>query len=525
MPRHAPLLSLLLLSTCGPVLGADAAPMEHHDLASLWFLADHVVKAETISHQSRHEEWNTTTTYRLTHVYGGDLRAGDEVEVYDDAYRTTFQASWDLSDPEHPVERMPPRKDPEEILFLTPAPPRLIREGLMDGEGLFQKVPSGQRLLAGGRVYRFEQWSNPGAYAPVVQGPDPEDVFGLVEGWQVALTLPEFEGELEEARARAEAAEAALATEDPEERVAELLALLPPPATFPARERHPSTGFAADGLSVHLQQAIAAEGDLDAMLDAFGRDLVPSMRGYDGRAFLDPDLAAGGAALLGAAGDTGRHRHHRYAALRLLAGNRYAIRDDPDGARDRIAGLLEDPDPWIRATAVLALGRLGGDDGVRSIVVEELVSHASSERHPEVLIAAGRQLRTLDAKISRLDPLLREGRELVAAVRPGPRPCASGRELVLGHGYLIQHHDWSPAVTLIGRAVSESGGEREAESVEVLAASHGQDGGHGLARYTFDPPLEPGDWRVYVRVRVSPHEIERPVLVVSSPPIPVVVPR
>lgn len=145
MRIHTPVI-LLLWAVCCPVVPAQAAPMEHHDLASLWFLADHVIRAQPVSQQHRHEEWNTTTTYRVTHVYGGSLAIDDDLEVYDDAYRTVFQASWDYSDPEHPVERMPLRKDPEEVLFLVPAPPRLIREGLLDGDGLYQKVPSGQRL-------------------------------------------------------------------------------------------------------------------------------------------------------------------------------------------------------------------------------------------------------------------------------------------------------------------------------------------------------------------------------------------
>lgn len=523
MRIHAPLI-LLLGAVCCPAVTAKAAPMEHHDLASLWFLADHVIRAEPVSLQHRHEEWNTTTTYRVTHIYGGSLAIGDQIEVYDDAYRTVFQASWDYSDPEHPVERMPLRKDPVEVLFLVPAPPRLIREGLLDGDGLYQKVPSGQRLLAGGRVYRFEQQSNPGAYAPVPQGPDPEDVFGRADRWGVALTLAEFDAELGEARARAEAAVAALAREDRTERTAAILELLPAAATFPARVRFPITGFAGDALSRHLQQAVSAEGDLDALVEAFGRDLVPSMYAYDGRRFLDPDPAAGGAALLEVACDGERPRHHRYAALRLLAENRQAIREDPEAARDRIAGLLDDRDPWIRATAVLALGRLGHGEGQRAIVVDQLTSHVPKERHPEVLLAAGHQLRSLDAKISRLDPLLREGRELISVLRPGPQDCDSGGELVLGHGYLIQHHDWSPSVTLTARAVAADGGERESTAVQVLAASHGQDGGHGLARYTFDPPLAPGRWTVSLLTQIHPTEIDRPILEVASSTLTVVVP-
>ncbi len=43
------------------------------------------------------------------------------------------------------------------------------------------------------------------------------------------------------------------------------------------------------------------------------------------------------------------------------------------------------------------------------------------------------------------------------------------------------------------------------------------------AAYTFDPPLESGGWRITLRARVTPTEIDRPVLEVDSPPLAVVV--
>ena len=506
------------------VTPAGSAPMEHHDLASLWFMADHVIRAEVVAQQARHEPWNTTTTYRVTHVYGGALVVGDEVEVYDDAYRTEIPPSWDWIEPDHPVERMPPPADPEQVLFLAAAPPRLIREGLLDGEGLFQKVPSGQRLLAGGRVYRVEQQSNPGAYAPVPQWVDPDDVFGLVPGWEMEpLTLTAFERELAEAQQRAEAAAAALAIPVTEERIAALLQLLPPPATFPPPSRFPAGGFAADGLSRHLQDAIASTGDLDALVEAFGRDVLPTMRGFDARGFLDPDPAAGVAALLAVATDRHRPRHHRHAALRLLAENRHALRDRGGEAVDLLGGLLDDPDPWVRQTAVQTLARYAHGDH-REAVVGRLVDHATAERNPEVLIAAGRQLAALDAKIARLDPLLGDGKELVLAVRPAAGRAPAAGEVLLGHGYLIQHHDWSPAVTLRALAVDGEGKRLESASTHLLAASHGQDGGHGVAAYTFEPPLEPGGWQFSLIARVTPTEIDRPVLEVSSSPLAMLVP-
>ncbi len=511
----------LLLTWSVPAL---AAPMQHHDLASLWFLADHVIVATEVSSQHRIEEWNTTTTYRADRILKGDLAAGAEVEVYDDAYSGELAPLYDWSDPAAPVQLPVPELEPQVYLFIEPSAPRLISEGVTDGEGLYQKVPSGIRVLAGGGVYRVEQWSNPGAYRPVPQGPDPEEFLGLLLPSEVHPLSPEaFEVELREAAHRAQKCAMALAIEDPAERNATLLQLLPPARTFPNPVTVPGGGFATDALSIQLQRAIGETGDLDAYLEAMGRDVVSSMWGFDGRGFLDPAREVRGLWLLEAAEDRTRPSHQRDAALRIIADNAFALSEMEGEGIDRLGALLSEPNPWVRVAAVRALGSRGQGDHATT-VVDRLIEGARGERSPEVLMAYGAQLRTLDAKVDRLDPILASDRSLVLAIRPGPRPARGGAALTFGYAFLVQHHEWSPTVTLSATAVTDAGAVRTSEDGRFVSASGGQDLGHGLVHVPFEPPLEPGTWLVSLKAELEPYEIARPALATTSPMLEVEIP-
>ena len=503
---------------------ALAAPMQHHDLASLWFLADHVIVATEVSTQHRIEAWNTTTTYRVDRTLKGDLAPGEEVEVYDDAYSSEIAPAYDWSDPTAPVQLPAPELEPQVYLFLEPSGRRLIAEGVTDGEGLFQKVPSGIRVLAGGGVYRVEQWSNPGAYRPVPQGPDPEEFGGMLLPNEVHPLPPEaFELELREAAHRAEKCAMVLAIEDPVERNTTLLQLLPPARSFPGPVRVPGGGFATDALSLHLQRAVAESGDLDAYLEAMGRDVVSGLWGFDGRAFLEPAREVRGLWLLEAAEDRSRPSHQRDAALRIIAENAFALSGMEGEGIERIAALLAEPNPWVRAAAVRALGSRGQGEHAE-VVVDRLIEGARGERSPEVLMAYGAQLRTLDAKIDRLDPVLAKDRSLVLAVRPGPRPPADGAAMTLGYAFLVQHHEWSPTVTLSATAVTDAGEVRSSKTGVFVSAGGGQDLGHGLVQVAFEPPLEPGTWLVSLTADLQPYEIERPALGTTSPMLEVMIP-
>lgn len=516
--------SLLLLLCISWALPTAAAPMQHHDLASLWFLAEYVVTAEQVSQQHRIEEWNTTTTYRVDRVLKGDIQAGAEVEVYDDAYSLEIPPQYDYSDPAAPVQVPASELEPMVYLFLEDAPPRLIAEGVTDGEGLHQKVPSGLRVVAGGGVYRMEQWSNPGAYRPVPQGPDPEEMLGYLLPSEVqALSVEAFEVELREAAHRAQKCAMALSIPDPGERNATLLQLLSPPRQFPRSTRVPQGGFASDALSVKIQHAVGESGDLDAYLEAMGRDVEASMWAFDGRSFLEPAREVRGLWLIEAAEDRSRPSHQRDAALQVIAQNSFALSELGAEGIDRLAALLEEPNPWVRAAAVRALGSRAQGDRARS-VVNHLVAGARKERSPEVLVAYGRQLRTVDAKIDRLDPVLASDRSLVLAARPGPRPPLDGAAMTLGYAFVVQHHEWSPTLTLSATAVDAEGEVRTSASTRLVSASGGQDVGHGLAEISFDPPLEAGAWLVSLRAHLEPYEIERAALETTAPMLEVVIP-
>ncbi len=516
--------SLILLLNISWALPAAAAPMQHHDLASLWFLAEHVITAEEVSQQHRIEEWNTTTTYRVGRVLKGDLQPGVEVEVYDDAYSTEIPPQYDFSDPAAPLQVPAPPLEPTVYLFLEEAAVRLISEGVTDGEGLYQKVPSGIRVVAGGGVYRVEQWSNPGAYRPVPQGPDPEEMLGYLLPSEVRpMSVEAFEVELREAAHRAEKCAMALAIPDPAERNSTLLQLLPPQRRFPRSTRVPRGGFASDALSVRMQQAVGESGDLDAYLEAMGRDVEASMWAFDGRSFLEPAREVRGLWLLEAAEDRTRPSHQRDAALQVIAENRFALSGMGVEGIDRLAALLDEPNPWVRAAAVRAMGSRAQGDHARS-VINHLVAGARDERSPEALVMYAAQLRTVDAKVDRLDPILAADRSLVLAIRPGPRPPLDGADMTLGYAFVVQHHEWSPTLTLSATAVDAEGEVRTSASTRLVSAAGGQDLGHGLAEVSFEPPLETGTWLVSLKAHLEPYEIERPALETTSPMLEVVVP-
>ena len=99
MQRARSILGLAILLAAP---AATAAPMEHHDLASLWFLADEIVMGEEVSHGVEGAEWNEITTYRVSRSWKGSLEVGAELEVFDDVYDLTIDPTWDSSDPANP---------------------------------------------------------------------------------------------------------------------------------------------------------------------------------------------------------------------------------------------------------------------------------------------------------------------------------------------------------------------------------------------------------------------------------------
>ncbi|MBI5490400.1 MAG: HEAT repeat domain-containing protein [Deltaproteobacteria bacterium] len=507
--------------------GAGAAPMEHHDLASLWFLADEIVMGEEISHGTEGAEWNEITTYRVSRSWKGDLAVGAEIEVFDDVYRLTIEPTWDWSDPENPQRIDPPEREACAILFLKPAPARMIEEGRFTREGLWEKVPSGMRILAGGKVYRFVQMSNPGAYEPVPQGDDPQDV--LVGNLRPIepMDLLTFEGELADAKAKAERADAALALTDTATRNRALLDLLPPRQTFPPRAEIPQGGFPADALSMRLREEIAKTGVTDDFLEAMGREVVGSFRTWDGRTFLDPDRSARGELLLAAALEADRPRQQRTAALRVLADMPPwpAEDDENDPLVERLAPLLSDADPWVRAAAVDAVASWLGNEEWKWTAAEVLEPALRAETDAEVLIESAWDLMGHRMKDNLLDPLLRRGRRLVAAVRPGPIDPASGAAIVLGYELACRDSESEPYyVSSVAVATAADGTQVRSSAEERLTSTNTQGAGRGISSFTFDEPLGSGTWQVALEVSISARHEGPPRATATTAPIAVVIP-
>jgi hypothetical protein len=446
--------------------------------------------------------------------------------VFDDVYDLTIEPTWDTSDSEHPRQIAAPEREPRAILFLVPAPPRMIDERHWTPEGLWMKVPSGMRILADGKVYRFEQWSNPGAYEPVPQGQSPDDgLHGSLET-VAAVDLAAFEGTLAAAAVRAALCTAAMALPGPEPRNTMLLSLLPPARTFPPAERPRSPGFPRDALSQRLQRAIAESGEVDAYAEAMGRDVVGGFEEFDGRAFLDPDRRARSELLLAATLETDRPRHQRDAALRVLADWPGVDAADVPDFLDRLAPLLADADPWVRAAAVDAVGRWLGAEGAAKRKARAVIAAAlETETDSDVLNAYAWELMSHGQKSGLLDPLLRGERKLVLAVRPGPAAPASGGELLLGYGFTYRdREDWNVVLSLAAVAVAADGTEHRSSSAEGASTTTTQGAGRGLWRFRFDEPLPTGTYQVRLEGSLAARSGGTAFATATTAPLTVAVP-
>jgi len=139
--------------------------MPHRDLAGLVMESDAVVVAERVSveHPARYSEIGH---YRVERALFGTMAKGMEVAVEQSLYATGRH-----------------NLDKRAVLFLVKG----------------ELVPSGMRVIEGGKVFRFEQFDNPGGWGMVPQGHDPQD------NWQAgvaAVDLPTFEREVSDAVAR-----------------------------------------------------------------------------------------------------------------------------------------------------------------------------------------------------------------------------------------------------------------------------------------------------------------------------------
>ena len=121
---------MLCVVVCSLVAEAHAALMQHTDLPGLVLQSESIVVADRTARPDRPSLYTVTRTLR------GDITIGTRLELEDGLY--------DLDG-----------VDPSVVLFLE----RI--------EGRLYIVSSGVRVTKDGKVYRFEQWANPGGWARV----------------------------------------------------------------------------------------------------------------------------------------------------------------------------------------------------------------------------------------------------------------------------------------------------------------------------------------------------------------------
>jgi hypothetical protein len=230
---------------------ARAATLRHHDLASLALEADAIVVAERTGGPDE------AATYRVVKVLAGQrLRIGDAITINQRGYfigKSDAVGICFTSCVDEPIE-------PIAILFLHAM--------TSPSEPAWRLVPSGLRVFAGGRAYRFKQLSNPGSYVAVPQGRDPEDAYGIAS--DVHWDRAELERAIANSVERADRARAAIAARDP----AQILALLPAdPVDHLWDQFH--TGiyarFYEDRLAIRGFDSLIGAGEIDAALDVHAR--------------------------------------------------------------------------------------------------------------------------------------------------------------------------------------------------------------------------------------------------------------
>ncbi|MEO8701521.1 MAG: hypothetical protein ABI867_15850 [Kofleriaceae bacterium] len=278
---------------------ADAAMMQHYDLAGLILQSDAIVVAQ------RGVSTGDTTHYQILRTLRGSF-TGTAVDVYDRTY---------VAD----------GADTRVVLFLATR------------DGTTRIVQSGLRVTKANLVFRFEQHSNPGPYVMVPQGADPQDNWGD-SGAQ--LDVAGLERAIAAAGRRVDALAAARSERDPTKRRAAILALFAPGPTA-----SPAWGFYSDLLAQEAKTVLATAGDLEGALLVDLRDR--SRHVFD-------DFAEVGK-LVAVATDPKATIALRVAAITAIERHRDLYKSF-DAIRAMIK-LVDDPSPLVRAAAIEAAAR------------------------------------------------------------------------------------------------------------------------------------------------------------------------
>jgi len=487
---------------------ANAGEMAHTDLASLCFLARDVVLADAVSHQSRMEKWNETTTYKIVKVYQGRLKIGQRVELYDDAYSVEFPGASPLV----------PKK--RSVLFISPAEPREITAGKPKLKGLYDIAPSGQRLLVEDKVYRVEQHSNPGPYVPVPQGHDPFDVRGLERPnftlRNIPISFTEFEKALDAALTLASQAKKLIALPSSPERTMALMKLLPAPRRFPEPMLYERRrGQYQDHLGLALQAAIFQPGNFESYIEAMGRDVAGDYKAFNlperlGRESLQAFLEF----LYSVARNEQRPTHQRDAALRMLGARSslptLAVANSglqPKTICQDLSKLLSSQDQGVRISVMKVL-RSSNLCEFDEAMTARFLDAAGKETAPLVLLQYGRALAGTSGEAAFWNQRSTSAhRDLLCMLLPGPASGLTSKALDVG--FACAHRSTITEIEVLSATITaQNGSDQDADRIDVIWGSGTVGYREELRRFSFSRPLRKGSYQIEIRLgaQIGPKE-------------------
>jgi hypothetical protein len=318
----------LLLPLVFIPLEGRAIIMQHYDLESLALQAKSIVLAESDFHFSL-VDGSKMTAFKVIKAFKGPLWSGQSILVGGlDSY--VLDLNFESSPFGQKLEAQP-KLDAGTFLFL-------------DAEQ--DIVLSGVRVLSQGKVYRFEQWCNPGPYIPVPQGRNPDDVHGL-HATAEPVDLATFEKDLLAAIRRASNLEAAFKIPDAIKRRKMILDLLGPALPFSEPTANTSGRCYSNLFASNAIDVFTDHGDVEGALEAVTR----SWNVLGGHFRCSLNLAQ----LLMAAQDARSTIPLRSAALWLIENSHHPRPPGPIDLRG-LKPLLADREIEIRRAVSRALG-------------------------------------------------------------------------------------------------------------------------------------------------------------------------
>jgi hypothetical protein len=430
--RTAPTIALLI-ALAAP---AHAAMMVNYDLAGLVLESQEIVVADRVAGKPSH--------YTVVRAIRGKLGAG---------------ATFDLDDQLYDLDGT----DARVTVFLTKSQ-----------NGSWYPTSAGLRVVKDGKVFRFEQWQNPGGFTRVPQGHDPED------NWRASPQIDqgEFDRELAAAIARVDALPAPLALTDPAKRREALFALLPPLGS----SHGGGGGFYTDVLTREVSGALGKRGDLEGALAATLHD----HSGVDNW-FGEPGSVA---ELIAVAKDSTKSIAIRRAAIASVADHHDYFANTTGVTA--IVALLADPVPAIRAAAVLTVAHTWG---WQSSDAKEDARRKQIQRDTRAALAK--------LFVSEPDNLVLAALASVYENLPPRRggPAAVARVSVRGGILVVQvdclHRDNLTTGKLLATG---KGGTVDVPNAQIMVACNGMASGGGG---TPGKDLAPGTYQLSIGVKVA----------------------